>query len=342
MVSEASPMSQKRLAALPQLHAAGYAVHPLHAPDCIWTEKNCYIDVWIELVHSLGLAPEAMLPMVLGLDFEGDQWTFFKPSHDELRALYGIEVSELTVWRPLLDHAREHLGAGKLISVETDSFWLPDTAGTDYRQAHGKTTIVMNMLDEAGQRLGYFHNAGYHELSGDDFARTFRVGEHADPAFLPLFAELVRIDRVLHRPADALRALARPLLATHLARRPEHNPVVRFADRFVRDVPALQDAGLAHYHQWAFATVRQMGAAFELAAQCLDWLEPGGSFVEPAAAFRRIAEIGKTLILKGARTVASRRAFDAAPLLDEAASAWDAGMASLASRLEHRASAPAA
>ena len=67
-----------------------------------WAESNCYIDVWIEVLHALGLEPFAFLPHVLPVDFEGDQWTFFKPSHDDLFALYGLDVQELNVWRPLV------------------------------------------------------------------------------------------------------------------------------------------------------------------------------------------------------------------------------------------------
>ena len=44
------------------------------------------------------------------------------------------------------------------------------------------------------------------------------------------------------------------------------NPVDRFAERFKRELPVLKERGLAHYHAWAFTTVRQLGAAFELAA----------------------------------------------------------------------------
>lgn len=50
--------------------------------------------------------------------------------------------------------------AGKWLSVEVDSFWLPDTAGTDHRSAHAKTTLVLNAIDTDARRLGYFHNAG--------------------------------------------------------------------------------------------------------------------------------------------------------------------------------------
>ena len=76
-----------RLAAFADLDAAPYAAHPLHQEGRIWVEKNCYIDIWIEVLHSLGLTVEACLGFVLAIDFEGDQWTFFKPSHDELNTL---------------------------------------------------------------------------------------------------------------------------------------------------------------------------------------------------------------------------------------------------------------
>jgi len=313
--------------ALPDVSAVGYTPDALHSESRIWLEKNCYVDIWIEVLHALGLDPTAAMPFVLGLDFEGDQWTFFKPSHDDLRSLYGVDVQELTVWRPLIEHAQEHLSAGKLISTESDAFWLPDTAGTDYRQQHTKTTIVLNELDVERQRLGYFHNAGYHQLEGEDFVKTFRLDAPHDPAFLPLFAEFVRVDRVVHRPRDELAALSRGLLAKYLSRRPATNPVRRFGERFARELPLLQAAGMAHYHQWAFGTIRQLGAAFELASLHVAWLAPGAEPHPAAAAFELIAQHCKTLILKAARAVNSGRALDASAMFDEMATAWDRGMA---------------
>jgi hypothetical protein len=320
-----------RVTALPGLEAAGYARHALHAEGCNWLEKNCYIDIWIEALHALRVEPLAMLSFTLAVDFEGDQWTFFKPVHEELRALYGVDVQELTVWRPLLEHAQEHLPAGKLISSEADAFWLPDTAGTDYRQQHTKTTIVIADVDVDAQRMGYFHNAGYFELDGEDFRKLFRIGVEPDPAFMPLFAELIRFDRIVRRPSAELAAMSRELLLRHLARRPTSNPVRRFAERFARELPALQERGLAHYHAWAFATVRQLGAAFELAAEHLKWLQREGIAMPADAigAFAAIAEGNKTLILKAARAVNARRAFDAGPMFEEMAAAWDTGMAAL-------------
>lgn len=313
------------------LDAASYTPHALHGDDSIWFEKNCYGDLWIELVHALRLEPRAMLAFTLGVDFEGDQWTFFKPPLDELRELYGIDVQEMSVWRPLIEHAVEQLGAGKIICTEADAFWLPDTAATDYRRQHTKTTIALADLDVEGERLGYFHNAGYFELSGEDFRRLFRIGVPADPAFMPLFAELVRIDRLARRSEVDLAACSLALLRKHFARRPASNPIERFGERLARDLPALQAAGLSTYHAWAFAGIRQAGSAFELAAAHLRWLAGfgRGGLLPAADGFEAIAQGNKALILKGARAVNSGRPLDSAPLVQEMAQAWDRGMASL-------------
>jgi hypothetical protein len=321
---------------LPGLRAAHYQRHWLHGENAVWAEKNCYGDMWIELIHALKLEPLASLGYTLAVDFEGDQWTFFKPPLNELRDLYGIDVQELTVWRPLVEHAVEHLGAGKLISTEADSFWLPDTAGTDYRQRHTKTTITLTHLDVAGETLGYFHNAGYCELAGEDFRNLFRLDAPADPRYLPLFAELVHIDRIVRHPPDDLTVLALRLLRKHLDWRPKTNPFVRFGERFAQDLPNLREAGLDRYHAWAFASVRQAGAAFELTAAHLRWLASFDmtALMPSAELFDAIGQGNKALILKAARAVNSGRPLDAAPLFAEMAQAWDRGMVLLQDGLE--------
>ena len=324
-------MSQPAASVLRGLDPANYPRSVLHAESCVWVEKNCYVDIWIEVIHALGLEPRAILPFVAAIDFEGDQWTFFKPPHAELTDLYGIDVQELNVWRPLLEHALEHLAAGKLISTEADAFWLPDTSGTDYRRQHTKSTIVLNDLDLEGRTLGYFHNAGYYRLEGEDFARTFRLDEAPDPTFMPLFAELVRVDRVVKRPAGELATLSVELWRRHLRRLPTDNPVRRFQQRFERDLTLLQEKGLGYYHTWAFASTRQLGAAFELAAANLQWLTANGvaGLAEATAEFTTLATTNKTFILKGARAAQNRRPFDGAALFDTVANAWENGQRSL-------------
>ncbi len=308
--------------------------HALHASGAIWPEKNCYTDLWIGVLHGLALDPLAVMGASALVDFEGDQWTFFKPSHDLLRERHGLDVQELTIWRPLLDHALEHLAAGKLLSVEADAFWLPDVAGTDYRQNHTKTTIVLVSVDAAAKRLVYFHNAGCFELTGEDFDGTFGLTPRpADAVALPLFAEFIRLDRTLQRPAAELHALARTELPGLLARRPVHNPVQRFAERFLQELPALREQGLPHYHAWAFAGTRQMGSAFELTARWIAWWsgdQRDEELSRAIAAFEQLSAQAMTFILKGARMVNSSRPAEPGALFSDMASAWDEGWGALA------------
>src|SRR4051795_7634725 len=117
-----------------------YQRHPIHGADRHWAETNCYVDVWVELLHALGFEPIAALPFTLAIDFEGDQWTFFKFALADLHELYGLDVQELAIWRPLVAHIEEQVTLGRPVLVELDSFHLPDTAGSAYRIAHVKST----------------------------------------------------------------------------------------------------------------------------------------------------------------------------------------------------------
>ncbi|TDM04846.1 MAG: DUF1839 domain-containing protein [Ideonella sp. MAG2] len=329
MRSTLDTLALTRATALPGLDPAHYQRHALHGEGATWPEKNCYADLWIELLHAMGLDPHAMLGVTLPLDFEGDQWTFFKPSHDELRRCYGLDVQELTLWRPLLDHALEHLSAGKLISVEADAFWLPDVAGTDYRNQHSKTTIVLADIDVAAKRLVYFHNAGCYALEGEDFDRTFRLGQAPDPSYLPLFAEVIRSDRRVVRPSTELQAMGREQLGALVDRCPSDNPIRRFGKRFDQDLAWLRSQGLDHYHVWAFASTRQMGAGFELASAWLRWLDMGPEAEAAAQGFHDIGVQAKTLILKGARAVMSTKPTELGPLFERMAECWDHSLSTL-------------
>jgi hypothetical protein len=328
-----------RWSVVPGLRAQGYERHTLHADGRIWVEKNCYVDVFIELLHALKLEPLAAMGFCAAVDFEGDSFTFFKPPHEDLRDLFGVDVQELNVWRTLLEHGKEHLKAGKLISTEADSFWLPDTAGTDYRRNHIKTTIIMADLDPDQRTLGYFHNAAYFELQGEDFERLFRIDAAPDATFLPLFAELVRIDRIVRRPPPELAMHADLLLDRHVARRPTDNPIQRFATRFNLDLPFIQEGGLSRYHTWAFATTRQLGSSMELLSAHLNWLGGFGtsSHLDAAATeLARLSESAKAFILKAARAVNKRQTLEADEIFENMAHAWERGMSALAEHVSTR------
>ncbi len=41
------------------IDAATYVPHPLHTDKREWSETNCYVDLWIEVLNALGLDPVA-------------------------------------------------------------------------------------------------------------------------------------------------------------------------------------------------------------------------------------------------------------------------------------------
>ena len=324
----------KPVHALAHIDQKAYVPHELHRGERAWGESNCYIDVWIEVLNALGCDPHACLPFVLGLDWEGDQFTFFKPPHEDLLELYGVDIQELTVYKPLVQNAIEQLKQGKIVLSEIDAYFLPDTAGTDYRTQHTKTTIGIQEIDLENHRLGYFHNSSYHELGDADFVGLFRLDSAPDPTFMPFFAELIRTRRVVRHEQRKLAKISVGLLKKHLARRPEANPIPAFARDFKKDVEKLKGEGLAAYHTYAFATIRQLGAAFEFGALYLRWLETHGEEdLEPAAkAFDGISATAKSLILKTARAVGAKKDVDLSAMLSEIETQWDAGMGHLVKR----------
>src|SRR5205814_10154285 len=95
------------------LDPAAYRRHSIHTGDRIWAETNCYVDLWIELLHAWGFEPVAALPFTLAIDFEGDQWTFFKFPLADLLELYGLDVQELALWRPLVRHVEQQIVQGR-------------------------------------------------------------------------------------------------------------------------------------------------------------------------------------------------------------------------------------
>jgi Domain of unknown function (DUF1839) len=311
--------------AIGHLNPSTYVQHQLHRSEKTWPETNCYVDVWIEILHALGLDPLAGLSMVFAIDFEGDQWTFYKPPHEDLYALYGIDIQELNLWHSLLDHCSLQLQRGRLVLLETDAFYLPDTAGTDYRQKHTKTTVGIQHIDRDRQVMGYFHNASYFELKGEDFVRTFRVDLPLDPNHMPFLAEFVRIDQIRRLTPRDLSDYSRSLLRKHLARRPQKNPITSFAQSYDVAMTWLKQAGLATFHAHAFANLRQLGSAFEIAAYYVRWLESNQQLIttDVASHCDTISQTSKSLLLKSARVVNTGKPGDFAKSFDAMATAWD-------------------
>jgi hypothetical protein len=303
------------------LDPATYRAHALHLPGRTYGETNCYTDILIELLHAHGAEPLAAMGCTLRLDLEGDQWTFFKPFPEDLELLFGVDVHEMQPYRPLAEQAAEQIAQGRTLIVELDSWYLPDTLATAYRHEHVKSSVVVEGVDPAGERLRYFHGTGLYELAGEDYRGALRLGRAFSEDVLPPYTELVRFDAGPCLQGAELREAARVLLRRHLARRPSSNPFVRFAAHLEHDLPRLLEGDAADYHAYAFATVRMAGSAFELAASQAQWLL--GERADPAvAALLRIVEGCKALSFKLAR----RRAFEPEPALSSPAAAWDEAM----------------
>ncbi|HEY5261707.1 MAG TPA: DUF1839 family protein [Solirubrobacteraceae bacterium] len=306
------------------LHPASHHSHSLHAPERAYVETNCYTDILIEFVHARGGEPLAMMGCVLRVDFEGDQWTFFKPFPEDVERLYGIDIHEMQPYRPLPQQISEQIAAGRTLIVELDSWYLPDTAATSYRNEHVKSSVVAEAIDAAGERLRYFHGPGYFELEGEDYRGVFRLGRPFSDDVLPPYTELVRLDAGPNLQGDTLREAARELLVAHIAQRPQQNPFTRFGAQLEADLPRLLAGDHAGYHDYAFATVRMVGSAFEVGASHVAWLL-GDDGALATAAMARIVEGCKILSFKLAR----RRTFEPAPAIQELASSWEEAFAAL-------------
>jgi hypothetical protein len=306
------------------LDGARYQPHAVHHSGRTYIESNCYTDVIIELLHARGDEPLAALGCLVRTDFEGDQWTFFKPAPDDLEALYGIDIHEMQPYRPLPLQIAEQIEAGRTLLVELDAWHLPDTAATSYHSEHVKTSVAVESIDLDGRWLRYFHGPGLFELEGDDYAGVFRLEETPDPRILPPYTELARFDAGPRLAGEALRTVARERLGHHLAHRPASDPFVRFGAALEQRLPSLLEEGAEAYHAYAFATVRMVGAAFELATTATDWLL-GPEAVTATAAMTQIVENAKVLGFRLARL----RSFDPRATIETLSGAWLESMAAL-------------
>ncbi len=297
---------------------AHYLPHRLHQSERTYAETNCYTDVLIELLHARGDDPLSVLGCTIRMDFEGDQWTFFKPHNADLEVLLGVDIHEMQLYRSIETHVVEQLAQGRTMIVELDSWYLPDTAASSYRTEHVKTSVAVEAIDPDQQRLRYYHNTSLHELWDEDYRGALRIGLDLSGDVLPPYAEIARFDDRRRASGSLLVEASRQLLRGHLERAPVDNPFVAFGAQLERDLPRLLDGNASVYHDYAFATVRMAGAGFELCASHVDWAL-GVAGQPAAAAFSSIVDSAKLLSFKLAR----RRSFDPCPIVDDMAVAWE-------------------
>jgi len=312
------------LVSLHGLDPATYRPHAIHTGERTYLETNCFTDIISELLHAHGDEPLASFGSFVRMDFENDQWTFFKPLAIDLEELYGVDIHEIQPYRAIPDQIAEQLALGRTMTIELDGFYLPDTAATSYRAGHVKTGVIAEAIDLEDQRFRYFHNASLYELSGEDFRGAFRTEETWSPDVLPPYTELIRFDAGPRLTGEALRRASRASLRGHLTRVPAGNPFERFRARLDADLPALLAGDADRYHAFTFATFRMAGAGFELLASQVDWLL-GDDGAAASAAMGRIVEGCKVLGFKLAR----RRAFDPTEAMVALADAWTESLSRL-------------
>lgn len=302
--------------------------HALHARGRTYIESNCYADVLIELLHARADEPLAMLGCIARTDWEGDQFTYAKPMGADLERLYGIDIHEMLPYRTLPEHIEEQIRGGRTVLVEIDAFYLPDTAATSYGREHLKTTVAPEAIDRHGEWMRYFHNAGYYELSGEDYRGAFRMLDHFTDDVMDPFTERVSFDAGPRLTGVALRDEARALLVSHFACRPVSNPFAAWATRLSADLPRLLQGTAQDYHEYAFVTARMVGSAFELFTDHVQWVLERES-ADASVAFRRLVDGSKAISFRLAR----RRPFDPDAALAGMITAWDEGMAALGDAL---------
>jgi hypothetical protein len=318
-------------AVFPGLDPAGYVPHALHSSERMWPETNCYVDLWIEVLAAQGLSPEAMLGFTLTQEFEGDQFTFFKVPLEDLESLYDIRVTELAIFDRVETHVEEQIRRGRLCLVEMDSYFMPDTQGVGYHQDHGKTTVGINRMDLASRSMDYFHNGGFFRVEGKDFDGVFQLAQpEGSLPFLP-YTEFAKFPARQTTPAHQ-REIAATLLRRHFARRPLANPIADFAKVFPAQVEAIAERPFGYFHKYAFNTLRQFGANFELLASHLTWLDADRHESAIAEALK-ISESAKTVQFQLARAIARKKFDPLVTALDPAVAAWDRLMDDLGSRL---------
>ncbi|SHE94499.1 protein of unknown function [Kaistia soli DSM 19436] len=322
------------MADLKALDPASHRPHALHDGARHWPETNCYVDLFIELVGALGFEVEAMFGFTVTQDFEGDQFSFFKVPVDDLEVLYGLRVQELAIFDRLEGHVVEQLGRGRVILVEVDGYFLPDTGGVSYRVQHTKTTVGITHLDVAARRMRYFHNGSFFALEGADYDGIFGPGgsaKNADALFP--YVEFVKLPAEDAPRIDTL-AVAKRLLTRHLARRPAANPIRAYGDALAAHLADLGTRAPDYFHVYAFNTLRQLGANFELLASHLAWLTGHGEagLARAEAAALDIAASAKVMQFKLARAMARSRYDGLDGLIEPMAAAYDIAIGELVAR----------
>ena len=152
----------------------------------------------------------------MSTDFEGSQWSLFKYPPEDLRTLYGIEITELYVWRPVIEHLAIALRDGQLLTIEVDAYFLPDTAGVTYK--HRPREDRDRPADARPCRdAGCGTSTTPATSSSPETTSTGSSSSGAAEPHVPLpYVEVVRLDRLRHPGSEELTSKVVELTREHL------------------------------------------------------------------------------------------------------------------------------
>ena len=150
--------------------------------------------------------------------------------------LYGVEVIELNVWRPLVTHLEEQLALGRPAIVEVDAFYLPDT----WAPAITPTTSRRRSPSRRSMWPSGGSATSTTPVTTSLPAAISLVCSGSRRAPIDASAAL-RGGREVRRRRSAASvrrwsAASLELLRAHLDRRPHDNPFRRFAGRALRPI----------------------------------------------------------------------------------------------------------
>ena len=58
-----------KVAISPALDPKTYVAHALHTDERSWAETNCYVDLWIEVLHAYGMEPLACMAFTVAINY---------------------------------------------------------------------------------------------------------------------------------------------------------------------------------------------------------------------------------------------------------------------------------
>ena len=251
------------------------AARRARAGERTYTETNCYTR------HPDRADPRARRRAAGRRRLHRARWTsratsgrFFKPPPEDLEALFGIDIHEMQPYRPLPRQIAEQIEAGRTLIVELDSWYLPDTAATSYR-----TRARQDLGGRRGDRPAppsasatSTTRACTSSRARTTGARSASAGRSPTTSSRPTRSSSASTAARACRASELRAAAASACCATISQRRPATNPFERFGAQLDARPAGAARRRCAQYHDYAFATVRMFGSAFEITASHVDWL----------------------------------------------------------------------